>query len=366
MSQADAGAQSDGASQESTLTHASLILHLVARAYWDAPNAQPARALAELHERARHAVNEDPVVASIHERHPALRDNYAHPIAGQSPDEARGTTIRTQAWLGADDQLTDVHRAWRRRVDRVLEPVFSAFAQSDDLHVVVGALVEQELAPDGKQGRTSPSWLSTNALAALGSSVAAEWDIHFTSENLELAKPVVDVVLGQIPDEDEWRFVRQFLSAMIDDLLDPTGLEQGRERVWWLVQLLQDPRNRELRIALKTYALAVMYTGDMRPHTVDIVAQYVRDSMERMLAETRDNAVHPSDTDVLSMREAAAYLGLRHQSLHTHIKRRAGTPSAVPVQRSGRGSPNTIHIEQLKAWERDHWRPTRRRPRGNV
>ena len=53
MSQADAGAQSDGASQESTLTHASLILHLVARAYWDAPNAQPARALARAVRLAR-------------------------------------------------------------------------------------------------------------------------------------------------------------------------------------------------------------------------------------------------------------------------------------------------------------------------
>ena len=73
---------------------------------------------------------------------------------------------------------------------------------------------------------------------------------------------------------------------------------------------------------------------------------------------------------MLTVQEAAGYLGLRPMSFHSHIRSHAKTPAEVPVKmlKKGRGRGTyAIALEDLQTWEDDHWnkisRSSRRRRR---
>ena len=71
--------------------------------------------------------------------------------------------------------------------------------------------------------------------------------------------------------------------------------------------------------------------------------------------------------DTLTTREAAAFLGIRPSTFHTHVQQGANTEREVPVRLEARGPGRGVYLIQLSdliEWSETHYRPRLKRRRG--
>ena len=76
--------------------------------------------------------------------------------------------------------------------------------------------------------------------------------------------------------------------------------------------------------------------------------------------------IHDDPDEWLDIQQAADYLGIRPKTLHVHIRKHAGKPSELPVERRtgpgyrGRGKL-FVRVGDLNLWATTHWQSPRKR-----
>ena len=260
-----------------------------------------------------------------------------------------------------------------QRANRVAERILRDFTESDACARACTTIMARRMTPDRAKGLAEKGGQQLAAvLAADGVSVfrleaMARLDAAFTSQHFERTREaiqiVIDALLSDVPEPME----PQILRALLEDLRDASDLTQSKERLRWIVETLLKPGNGQILETVLDRVLDALQRDEHREALTRGVAIYAEILFRAVLEYWRGTYVDPDDPSLLSVKESAAYLGIRPYSLHTHIRRRANTAAEVPARLTkavGGRKTYVLPLAELKVWEQTHWRPGRRAPRG--
>jgi hypothetical protein len=272
-----------------------------------------------------------------------------------------------------DSLLKDVEDVFSQRANRIAERILRDFAESDECSEVFAAIVAHSMTFErveklAEQGASQlAALLTADGVSIFSVRVMSGLDTAFTPSRFEKTRQAIRLVTDAILPGPSGPMERQLLRALLEDVRDATDLEQGKERMRWIVETLLKPTNSQTLESVISCVLDALRHKDHGKALTRGVARYPEMLFRAVLEYWRGTYVDPDDPSLLSVKEAAAYLGIRPYSLHTHIRRRAGTAAEVPVAPTKTASGRkayVLELEKLKQWEKDHWRAVQRGSRG--
>jgi hypothetical protein len=194
-------------------------------------------------------------------------------------------------------------------------------------------------------------------------------DSAFESAALDTTRANVTAFLEAFFRESNVAFFGEFIAAFCEDALRTNKTKKARAGAQRLLETLMNSKAEQTATDIVSHAVSSLMRVHDDGEVAEILAAAMRRFMDAVLTLAREQSIS-EDVDLLTVQEAAGYLGLRPMSFHSHIRSRAKTPGKVPVKmlKKGRGGGTyAIALEDLQTWEKDHWqkisRSSRRRRR---
>jgi len=159
--------------------------------------------------------------------------------------------------------------------------------------------------------------------------------------------------------------LRTFLGYLATDVLTPARSARAKELAQWTVQTLLQPGCEWICKQFIGRVVSALMDPDHHEQTTRHLAGDIAWLMEMPLLLAAEVFIDP-DPAVITVREAAVYLGLKPRSVRTHIETCAGTEHELHtwMVKKGRGKGTAaMRLEDLVAWEEEYWRPIRRERR---
>ncbi|MBT5534862.1 hypothetical protein HOK31_17480, partial [Candidatus Poribacteria bacterium] len=315
---------------------------------------------AQLVLRVAQTVCDDPVVRSIEGRYPALSGIYGPMTTGEVPtSEPFRAAIGFIEAASADEQLRDVVGTWAERVERVAEPIVTGYVESKEFLALLVAAASQ-MAPEtveDVQRRIGPglaNWVASDVGRSVQAHTLNALDSMATPEHVGTLREMIRFIIDAALEGSSLWLVHQHFRSLADDALHEDNLDRGKDLLRWHMDNLFRPQNSLVLQVVARRVIASLCSDAHRDARTMAVVVLLQRVFEARLAMLRGAHVDPDDVNLLSVTEAAAYLGIRPYSLHAHIRRRSGTKAAVPatLRKASRGKGTyVIPLNKLAKWE---------------
>lgn len=304
------------------------------------------------------AVAADPVITKMLELWPWLSALYTStsPLTYDALTALVGDKARAEAW-----------NDFSRRLTRLVAPALEEFAGSQEFQDLVNTLVAQALGTvtvddviDGCQ-----EWLDDLLESDHGprivDSVYEAVDTGLSPGNIRSTSAMLKRVFTYLVPSDTASVWWLVMMKRIDpENVERQGAHEAHTYAYWFLDVFfdeEDPTVSHIVID-RLIRGALSPDGDaLSPaHITDTVVSTLQQGLRFLCVQL----LPADDARILTVREAAAFLGIRPSTFHTHVHKNAGTEKAIPVQLdktgSGRGS-YLIHLDDLMEWASNHYRP---------
>ena len=282
-----------------------------------------------LYERICVALVRDPVLRRMVERNPdyaALLEAQRGPERTSGPLSDSGVDAIAPsdllAMVGSDPEFRMVFAEWNARFFLVVGPLLREMFHREDFDRFVRSLLHTLLGPEH--------------LPEIVVVIRAVLDDYITEEYLADIKEAVNWVLTHALRRDLPDWTHGVLDWLLKRTLTLERLPRLRSTLDWLLLELVDP--------------------EALPAHIEFAADWFVKAARKVAEEFQEGV----EDEELGVADAAQWLGISPWTLRTHIRKRRGTPSEVPVRlvrgdgARGRGR-HVIKRSELFAWARDHW-----------
>jgi hypothetical protein len=325
--------------------------------------------LAQLYE----PLSEDPILKRIGERRPVLQ--AAFDIAWRAELGLEPTPLsefEVEA-IGLAD-IKETGEVFRIRGDRIAAPVIAKFVEDPAFIDLVGALVRAlfphgaDTPPESLQASLAPLFSEENLpgiRAMAGIAIERAFQPHAIDDTREQLTLALDVLMETQEFGPGVVVLRSFLEALTDDALTPARVARTQDLALWVMETFLRPGGEQDALRMTASFIHSL----MAPHHLKQTFGHVADRIQWLMyipLLLASEIYVDADPDVITVREAAAYLGIKPRSVRTHIENCAGTENELPtwLEKKGRGKGTlAMRIEDLIAWEEKYWRPIRRERR---
>lgn len=327
------------------------------------PGSALLRGMDGLPDQMANALSADRVLARMRTHLPLLPDYGAD-------DEHPGGTLASfpAPWVWTDGVITDVFEHWRARINRIGAPILQSYLKQSVTQEMVGEALREVITEDAVTDflgspKKIEAFLYSDFFEGLGLSVSDAFWEGLSRKNLKAVHAVVGPLVAQFLRLSG----RPELIPGIEDVIvrvaftETHRADQLRELADWLWEALFTSYD----VAIWQLALGWLYKGALaeRDH------HWITNALAGFVLNTYASRLDAmggvdSDFNILTVSEAAAYLGIQPSTLHTHITKRKNTPGAVPVKlrKVGRGRGTyVVHVEALDNWAEKHWRPRKKK-----
>ena len=323
------------------------------------PESALLRKMEGLPEEMARALNADPVLRRMRGHLPLLAD-YCPDGDSVGDDLARFPG----PYPILDDDFTDPFPYWRPRVNRVAGPILQRFVERSVTRDMVCEVLRGSLTPDVvAQIPESPAWIKrfheSEAYILLGDALLGTVEESLTTQNLKATRAAIGPLVALLVQSGEYPQLAESLDKELVEPLFTDRVEQLRD----FADLLWDTLFASYDVVIWQAALNWLIRKALaeRDHdwVLDSLAGFILNTILSLLDSTREAWGVDPDLNILTVPEAAAFLGIQPSTLHTHINKRKGTPAAAPVElrKIGRGRGTyVVHVEALSEWAEKHIR----------
>lgn len=315
----------------------------------------------------RKAIGADPVYGKMLETWPWLTE--------LRPVEARSDASSDAWWI--DTTLAGILRdkakaeAWSDvtwRMCRLVAPVLEQFLISQECSALMRGAVQQGLAS------TSADDIAASVKEWRHMLIYGEYGDHIASFVYEAAgvalspgkiletRAITAGALSSLGRVPAWLYMVSAIDRLTRE--EPENTEEPMTYV--LLDAFFDEDDFGLSDAVIPVVVRNLLATASSPISADTIADALLSALQQGLQLLRAQLLPTEDSSVLTVREAAAFLGIRPSTFHTHRHKYAGTEKAIPVrlENMGRGRGRyVIHIDDLAKWSEQHYRPRIKRRR---
>jgi hypothetical protein len=151
-------------------------------------------------------------------------------------------------------------------------------------------------------------------------------------------------------------------------VLTPARITRAKEFAQWTMETLFEPGGERIAIQVTTRLIRALMTSNHHEQATRYAAEAIAWLMLAPLHLTDEISIDPDPT-IVTVREAAGYLGIKPRSVRTHIENCAGTKNELCtwLVKKGRGKGTAaMRLGDLVAWEETYWKPIRRKSARSV
>jgi hypothetical protein len=328
------------------------------------PESALARAIQDLPELLASVLTADPVLARMRTHLPLLEE---HCVQDNGPG---GDLARFPApWFLTESDLSDPFEHWRDRINRIGGPILLDFVTQSVTQDMVGEVLQTLLTQEEvSRALVSPgkidAFLKSEWRVDLGFIISDAVDEALSAKNLKATHALVGPLVAQFIARSGLLDLAQGVEEEFVTPAFTDRVEQLRDLAEWGQDFLLNSNNVAIWQVTLTWVRNAALAGRDHDWIINALAGLILMGYRADPAAKRDSWGVDPDLNILTVQEAAAFLGIQRSTLHTHINKRKGTPSAVPVElrKVGRGRGTyVVEVGLFTEWAEKYWRPRKRK-----
>jgi hypothetical protein len=272
-------------------------------------------------------------------------------------------------WFLTESDLSDPFEYWRDRINRIGGPIVRDFV----IQSVTQEMVGEVLQPFLNQEEVSRALASPEKIEAF---LKSEWRVELgfiisdvveealSAKNLKATHALVGPLVSQLIGS---RGPPDLAQGVEEELVTPAFTDRAellRDLAEWGLDFLLNSKNVAIWQVTLTWLHEKALVGRDHDWIINALAGLSLKGYRADPSAKRDSWGVDPDLSILTVQEAAAFLGIQRSTLHTHINKRKGTPSAVPVElrKVGRGRGTyVVQVDLFTEWAEKYWRPRKRK-----
>lgn len=263
--------------------------------------------------------------------------------------DMRSDKAKAEAW-------SDI--AWR--MCRLVAPVLEQFLSSQECRTLMRGAMQQGLSSTSADdvAASVKQWRHTLLYGEYGDHIAPfvyeAAGVALSPGNALETRAITARALSSVSRMNTgWLYIVSALSFGHDEKPEDT-------KTYLLLDAFFDEGESELSDFAIDIVVHSLLATTRPPVSTDTIADALLSALQQGLQLLRTQLLPAEDPSVLTVREAAAFLGIRPSTFHTHRHKYAETEKAIPVRldKMGRGRGRyVIHIDDLVKWSEEHYKP---------